>query len=113
MKSIELILMGIKLLIGGAPSKFFHLKEFSEALQKLDVKTMLVKDSDFSTGFPSKKPQEWFRTNKKFKKLVIYMLNFEKSSGQKNAYIKRFLEKDFEDIKSVKKRDFVLIIKKV
>jgi len=61
----------VKLLIGyGSMGKFFHLKEFSESLKKLDVETILVKDTDFSTGFPSKKPQEWFGTNKKFKKLI-------------------------------------------
>jgi len=61
----------LKLLIAyGSQGKFFHLKEFSNALQRLGVETMLVKDSDFSTGFPSKKPKEWFGTNKKFKKLI-------------------------------------------
>ena len=61
----------MKLLIAyGSQGKFFHLKEFSSALEKLGVKTMLVKDTDFSTGFPSKRPQEWFGTNKKFKKLI-------------------------------------------
>lgn len=61
----------MKLLIAyGSQGKFFHLNEFSNALQKLGVKTMLVKDADFSRGFPSKKPQEWFGTSKKFKKLI-------------------------------------------
>ena len=61
----------MKLLIAyGSQGKFFHLKEFSNALQRLGVETRLVKDSDFSTGFPSKKPEEWFGTNKKFKKLI-------------------------------------------
>lgn len=61
----------LKLLIAyGSQGKFFHLKEFSDALEKLGVKTMLVKDTDFSDGFPSKKPQEWFGTNKKFKNLI-------------------------------------------
>jgi glycosyltransferase involved in cell wall biosynthesis len=61
----------MKLLIAsGSQGKFFHLKEFSDALQKLGVKTMLVKDTDFSSGFPSKKPQEWFGTNKKFSNLI-------------------------------------------
>ena len=61
----------MKLLIAyGSQGKFFHLKEFSIALEKLGVKTMLVKDTDFSTGFPSKRPQEWFVTNKKFKRLI-------------------------------------------
>ena len=61
----------MKLLIAyGSQGKFFHLKEFSESLEKLGVETMLVKDTDFSTGFPSKKPNEWIGTNKKFKKLI-------------------------------------------
>ncbi|QLH05757.1 glycosyltransferase family 4 protein [Nitrosopumilus ureiphilus] len=61
----------MKLLIAyGSQGKFFHLNEFSDALQKLGVKTMLIKDTDFSTGFPSKRPQEWFGTNKKFRKLI-------------------------------------------
>ena len=61
----------LKLLIAhGSLGKFFHLKEFSEALEKLGVETMLVKDSDFSTGFPSKRPQEWFGMNKKFINLI-------------------------------------------
>ncbi|MCV0410577.1 MAG: glycosyltransferase family 4 protein [Nitrosopumilus sp.] len=61
----------MKLLIAyGSQGKFFHLKEFSDSLQKLGVKTMLVKDTDYSTGFPSKRPQEWFGTNKKFRNLI-------------------------------------------
>ena len=61
----------MKLLIAyGSQGKFFHLKEFSEALKKLGVETRLVKDTDYSTGFPSKNPQEWFRTNKKFINLI-------------------------------------------
>ena len=61
----------MKLLIAyGSQGKFFHLNEFSNALQKLGIKTMLVKDTDFSSGFPSKRPQEWFGTNKKFKNLI-------------------------------------------
>ena len=61
----------MKLLVAyGSQGKFFHLKEFSDALQKLGVKTMLVKDTDFSSGFPSKRPQEWFKTNKKFTNLI-------------------------------------------
>jgi glycosyltransferase involved in cell wall biosynthesis len=61
----------MKLLIAyGSQGKFFHLNEFSKSLQKLGVETMLVKDIDFSTGFPSKKPNEWIGTNKKFKNLI-------------------------------------------
>ena len=70
MKSIELILMGIKLLIGGAPSKFFHLKEFVNALSKIDIDTKLVIDTDIKDGFPSRKISNWFQTRKKFQNLI-------------------------------------------
>jgi len=61
----------LRLLIAyGSKGKFFHLNEFSMALEKLGVKTKLVKDSDFSNGFPSKKISDWF-PNKKFKKLIV------------------------------------------
>jgi len=61
----------MKLLIAyGSKGKYFHLKEFSESLSKLGVTCKIVRDSDYSTGFPSKNISEWFGTNKKFKKLV-------------------------------------------
>ena len=70
MKSFEIILMKIKLLIGGAPSKFFHLKEFVNALSKIDIDAKLVTDTDIKDGFPSRKISNWFQTRKKFQKLV-------------------------------------------
>ena len=46
----------MKLLIAyGSKGKFFHMKQFSDALKQLDVESMLVYDSDYSTGFPSKR----------------------------------------------------------
>ena len=46
----------MKILIAyGSKGKFFHMKQFSDALQELGVECMLVQDSDYSTGFPSKK----------------------------------------------------------
>ena len=46
----------MKILIAyGSKGKFFHMQQFSKALEKLGVESMLVKDSDYSTGFPSKK----------------------------------------------------------
>ena len=60
----------MKLLIAyGSKGKLFHLSEFSNALEKLGIKCKLVKDSDISTGFPSKKILDWL-PNKKFKKLI-------------------------------------------
>jgi glycosyltransferase involved in cell wall biosynthesis len=60
----------MKLLIGASSSKIFHLKEFSQNLEKYDVKTKVVFDSDFADGFPSRKIKNWFSSNKKFKKLI-------------------------------------------
>lgn len=53
----------------GSKGKFFHMKEFANALTELGVKCMLVRDSDYSIGFPSKKISDLIPNNK-FKNLV-------------------------------------------
>ena len=60
----------MRLLIGGSSSFFFHLKEFSDTLNRLGVESKLVFDSDYSDGFPSRKITNWFQTKKKFNKLI-------------------------------------------
>ncbi len=60
----------MRLLIGGSSSFFFHLKEFSDTLNRLGVESKLVFDSDYSDGFPSRKIKNWFQTKKKFNKLI-------------------------------------------
>ena len=60
----------MRLLIGGSNSFFFHLKEFSDTLNKLGVESKLVFDADYSDGFPSRKIRNWFQTSKKFTKLI-------------------------------------------
>jgi len=60
----------LKLLIGGSPSKIFHLKEFERVLIKLGIECKLVIDTDICNGFPSRKISDWFQTQKKFNKLI-------------------------------------------
>ena len=60
----------MRLLIGGSSTFFFHLKEFSDTLNKLGVESKLVFDADYSDGFPSRKIRNWFQTRKKFTKLI-------------------------------------------
>jgi len=60
----------LKILIGGSSTFFFHLKEFSDTLNKLGVESRLVFDADYSDGFPSRKIRNWFQTGKKFTKLI-------------------------------------------
>ena len=60
----------MKILIGGASSKFFHLKEFADALTKFDVEYKLVNDTEISDGYPSRKISNWFSNSNKFKKLI-------------------------------------------
>ena len=60
----------MRLLIGGSSSFFFHLKEFSDTLNRLGVESKLVFDADYSDGFPSRKIRNWFQTRKKFTKLI-------------------------------------------
>ena len=56
----------MKLLIGGSPSKKFHLEEFTKALEALEVQTKVVMDTEIYTGFPSRKISNWFQTKNKF-----------------------------------------------
>lgn len=60
----------MRLLIGGSPSKKFHLKEFVNALSKINIETKLVIDTDVKDGFPSRKISNWFQSRKKFRNLV-------------------------------------------
>ena len=60
----------MKLLIGASSSKIFHLKEFAQKLEKFNVETRVVFDSDYADGFPNRKVSKWFSSNKKFKKLM-------------------------------------------
>ena len=60
----------MRLLIGGSPSKIFHLKEFERVLIKLGIECKLVIDTDICNGFPSRKISDWFQTQKKLDKLV-------------------------------------------
>ena len=60
----------MKLLIGASSSKIFHLKEFAQNLDKKDIETKVIFDTDYADGFPNRKISKWFSSNKKFKKLV-------------------------------------------
>jgi len=60
----------MKLLIGASSSKIFHLKEFAKNLEKNDIESRLVFDSDYADGYPSRKIRNWFGSSKKFKSLI-------------------------------------------
>jgi len=60
----------LKVLIGGAKSKLFHLKEFGEALTKINIEYKLVEDAKIYNKFPSRKIKDWFQTKRKFNSLV-------------------------------------------
>lgn len=60
----------MRLLVGGSPSKLFHLKEFSDELAKFGVESKVVLDTDYCDGFPSRKISSWVQNNSKFNELV-------------------------------------------
>ena len=61
----------MKLLIAyGSLGKLFHLKEFADELEKQNVDVKLIKDTDYSNGFPSKRISDWYNGDKKFKMLI-------------------------------------------
>ena len=59
----------MRLIIASSNSKFVYMKELADAVSRQGVKCKLVKEVEYSTGFPSKKISEWF-SNKKFEKLI-------------------------------------------
>ena len=60
----------LKLLIGGSSSKIFHLKEFSNSLERIGVECKLVFDTDYADGFPSRNFGNWLKSDKKFENLI-------------------------------------------
>ena len=60
----------MRLLLGASPSKFFHMKEFVAELEKINIESKLVLDTDVSDRFPSRKISHWFQSSKKFEKLI-------------------------------------------
>ena len=61
----------MKLLIGGSPSKIFHLNDFAKNLYDLGVEVKVVIDSEFCDGFPSRKISKWFQSKNQFNKLSM------------------------------------------
>ena len=61
----------MKLLIGGSPSKIFHLNDFAKNLYDLGVEVKVVIDSEFCDGFPSRKISKWFQSKNQFNKLLM------------------------------------------
>ncbi len=53
----------------GRIGKYFHLKEFGEALSRKNVEYKLVYENDYVSGFPSKNIAGWF-SKKKFHDLI-------------------------------------------
>tara|TARA_B110000116_G_scaffold154350_1_gene133512 strand:+ start:12597 stop:13688 length:1092 start_codon:yes stop_codon:yes gene_type:complete len=54
----------------GSVGKYYHLKDFGEALTKFGVKYKLIRETDYVVGFPTKQLRKYFSSKKKFQKLI-------------------------------------------
>ena len=54
----------------GSIGKYFHLKDFGEALTKFNIDYKLVRETDYVVGFPTKQISKLISSKKKFKKLI-------------------------------------------
>ena len=64
-------IVNLRLLIAyGSLGKLFHLKELADELEKHDVQVKLIKDTDYSRGFPSRRISDWINGDKDAKKLI-------------------------------------------
>ena len=55
---------------GGSVGKYFHLKDFGEALTKFNIDYQLVRETDYVVGFPTKQISKLISSKRKFKKLI-------------------------------------------
>ena len=60
----------MRVLFGVSSSKFFHVQELVNALEKIQIQCKLVFDQDYADNYPSRKIENWFSSNQKFKKLI-------------------------------------------
>ena len=54
----------------GSVGKYFHLKDFGDALARFDVDYQLVRETDYVVGFPTKQISKLISSKRKFKKLI-------------------------------------------
>ena len=54
----------------GSIGKYFHLKDFGEALTRFDIDYQLVRETDYVVGFPTKQISKLISSKRKFKKLI-------------------------------------------
>ena len=54
----------------GIIGKYFHLKDFGEALTRFDIDYQLVRETDYVVGFPTKQIGKLISSKRKFKKLI-------------------------------------------
>ena len=54
----------------GSVGKYFHLKDFGDALARFDVDYKLVRETDYVVGFPTKQISKLISSKRKFKKLI-------------------------------------------
>ena len=60
----------------GSIGKYFHLKDFGEALTKFNIDYKLVRETDYVVGFPTKQISKLISSKKKFKKLKTVNILF-------------------------------------
>ena len=60
----------MRLLIGGSPSKLFHLNEFANNLNNLGMECKVVIDSQIYDGFPSRNIRNWLQSKDRFNDLL-------------------------------------------
>lgn len=54
----------------GSVGKYYHLRDFGEALTKFEVEYKLIRETDYVVGFPTKQLRKYFSSKKKFQKLI-------------------------------------------
>ena len=114
----------MKIILAAHISRFPYMQEFSNALNKIGIKTKIVFDSQIYDGFPSRKISNWIQSEKKFKELIqkekpdlVFLdrlRHFGLVCSKYNIPFMVFLRGDFwREIKTARQTDYSSFFKKI
>lgn len=121
---VKFYLKKMKIILAAHKSRFPYMQEFSNALNKIDIKTKVVFDSQIYDGFPSREISHWVQSDAKFKNLIqkekpdLVFLDRPRHLGlicsKYNIPFMVFLRGNFwQEIKTVRRTDYNSFLKKI
>ena len=91
----------------GSAGKFYHLRDFGEALTKFDVEYKLVRETDYVVGFPTKQLRKYFASVKQDENYELSLSNLAESKSTLFDFFDNVMVKDAD--KTIQKNRLELL----